>query len=117
MSNKRATRVASLLHEVLSEILSNQLKDPAVGPVIISRVSVTADLKIARVFFHHLGREHDPKATSAGLLRASGFMRTELAKRVDLRAVPRLEFIYDDSLDRAERIEELLRQANEDQDD
>lgn len=117
MSNKRASRVASLLHKVLSEILSNQLKDPAVAHVIISRVSVTADLKIARVYFHHLGREHDPKISSEGLRRASGFMRTELARRVAMRAVPRLEFAYDDSLDRAERIEALLRQANEDTDD
>ena len=111
MSAKRAIRVASLLREVLSEILSNHLKDPAVGQIIVSRVSVSDDLKIARVHFHQFGKKHDQDKSLEGLRRASGFVRTEVSRRTSLRFVPALEFVYDDSLDYAEKIDDLLKKA------
>ena len=111
MPVKRATRVASLLREVLSEILATQLKDPAVGRITISRVSLTDDLRSAKVYFSALASEAERQATLAGLRRANGFIRNEIGKRMDLRIAPALQFIYDDSIDYAERINTLLKQV------
>jgi len=111
MALKRASRVASLLREVLSEILATQLKDPAVGRITISRVTLSDDLRNARVYFNMLGTEAERQKTLAGLTRAAGFLRTELGKRMDLRRAPDLQFLYDDTLDYAERIDQLLKQA------
>lgn len=111
MSVKRATRVASLLREVLSEVLATQLKDPAVGRVTISRVVVTEDIRHAKVYFSLLGNSADREKALAGLRRASGFIRTEMGKRIELRFAPTLDFIYDDSVDYADRINQLLKQV------
>ena len=111
MSVKRATRVASLLREVLSEILATQLKDPAVGRVTISRVVVTDDIRHAKVYFSMLGNTGDREKTLAGLRRAAGFIRAEMGKRIELRFAPNLDFIYDDTIDYADRINQLLKQV------
>ncbi|NUO83043.1 30S ribosome-binding factor RbfA [candidate division KSB1 bacterium] len=111
MSVKRATRVASLLREVLSEILATQLKDPSVGRVTISRVTVSDDIRHAKVFFSLLGNEGDREKALAGLRRAAGFIRAEMGKRVELRFAPSLEFVYDDTVDYADRINRLLKQV------
>lgn len=112
MSVKRATRVASLLREVLSEIIATQIKDPAVGRITVSRVSVTDDLRSAKVYYNMLGTGEEREAALAGLNRARGFVRSELGKRTTFRRVPELQFVYDDTLDYAERIEELLKQIH-----
>ena len=111
MSVKRATRVASLLREVLSEILSTQLKDPSVGRVTVSRVVVSDDIRHAKVYFSLLGKEGDREKALAGLRRASGFIRAQTAKRVELRFAPQLDFVYDDTIDYADRINQLLKQV------
>ena len=111
MSVKRATRVASLLREVLSEILATQLKDPAVGRVTISRVVVTDDIRHAKVYFSLLGNAGDREKVLAGLRRAAGFIRAEMGKRIELRFAPNLEFIYDDTIDYADRINQLVNQV------
>ncbi len=111
MSVKRATRVASLLREVLSEILATQLKDPSVGRVTISRVTVSDDIRHAKVFFSLLGQEGDREKALAGLRRANGFIRAEMVKRVELRFAPTVDFVYDDTVDYADRINQLLKQV------
>ncbi len=111
MSVKRATRVASLLREVLSEILATQLKDPAVGRVTISRVVVTDDIRHAKVYFSLLGNAGDREKVLAGLRRATGFIRAEMGKRIELRFAPSLDFFYDDTVDYADRINQLLKQV------
>lgn len=100
-----------MLREILSEIISTQLKDPAVGRITISRVALTDDLRNARVYFSMLGTEAERQQTLAGLSRAAGFLRTEAGRRTDLRRAPDLQFVYDDTLDYADRIDQLLKQA------
>ncbi|MEK7729171.1 MAG: 30S ribosome-binding factor RbfA [candidate division KSB1 bacterium] len=111
MSVKRATRVASLLREVLSEILATQLKDPAVGRVTISRVVVTDDIRHAKVYFSLFGNAGDREKALAGLRRATGFIRSEMGKRIALRFAPNLDFFYDETVDYADRINQLLKQV------
>jgi ribosome-binding factor A len=115
MDYKRSTRVAELLREVISEIITTQLKDPAVGRITITRVKLSDDLKNARIFFSMLGNAQQRQSAIDGLKRAAGFLRAETARKISLRHAPELQFTYDDTLDYVENIENLLKQihANE----
>jgi ribosome-binding factor A len=112
MDFKRATRVAELLREVISEIVTTQLKDPAIGRVTITRVKISDDLKIARVYFNLLGDQQQRQNTIKGLQRATNFIRAETAHRINLRYAPSLQFIYDDTLDYVDNIENLLKKIH-----
>jgi ribosome-binding factor A len=113
MDFKRATRVAELLREVISEIVSTKLKDPGIGRVTITRVKLSDDLKNARIYFSMLGDEQQRRNTLEGLKRATGFIRMETAHTINLRQVPDLQFIYDDTLDYVENIENLLKKIHD----
>ncbi len=115
MDYKRATRVAELLREVISEIVTTQLKDPAVGRVTITRVKLSDDLKNARVYFNLLGNAQQRQNAVVGLKRATGFIRAQTAHKISLRHAPDLQFVYDDTLDYAENIENLLKKIHEDE--
>ncbi|MDZ7373147.1 MAG: 30S ribosome-binding factor RbfA [candidate division KSB1 bacterium] len=109
---KRADRVAVLLREEISRVIFEELKDPRVGHVTITRVRLTDDLKYARVYFNVLGGAEKAEQCRAGLERAKGFIRNQIRMNTDLRFIPDLEFRYDDTLDYSERIEELLREIH-----
>ena len=113
MDYKRSTRVAELLREVISEIIATQLKDPAVGRITITRVKLSDDLKNARIFFSMLGNEAQRQSTLAGLKRAGRFLRAETAHKISLRHAPELQFVYDDTLDYVENIENLIKKIHE----
>jgi len=115
MEYKRSSRVAELLREVISEIVATQLKDPAVGRITLTRVKLTDDLKLARIYFNMLGTAQQRDSAVAGLKRAAGFIRAETGRRISLRQAPELQFIYDDTLDYVENIENLIKKihANE----
>jgi ribosome-binding factor A len=113
MDYKRSTRVAELLREVISEIITNQLKDPAVGRITITRVKLSDDLKNARVYFSRLGSASQRQSAIEGLKRATGFIRAETARKINLRHVPDLQFFYDDTLDYVENIENLIKKIHE----
>lgn len=111
MSNFRPHRVADLLKREISEILFKELKDPRVGFVTITRVKVTADLRIAKIYFSALSSKGNVEDSLSGLNSAKEFIRTELKRRVRLRFIPILEFIVDDTLDYVEKIEKLIQQT------
>jgi ribosome-binding factor A len=113
MDFKRATRVAELLREVISEIIVTQLKDPAIGMITITRVKLSDDLKNARVYFSMLGDEQQRRNTVEGLKRAANFIRAQAAHKVNLRYAPSLQFFYDDTLDYVDNIEKLLKKIHE----
>jgi ribosome-binding factor A len=107
----RRYRVADQLQRELGELVRT-VKDPGVvGLVTISGVDVSPDLGHAKVFITVLQTE-SPEETVAGLNRAAGFLRGQLGTRLRLRGIPRLVFEYDPSLDRVERVERLLRDAD-----
>jgi ribosome-binding factor A len=107
--NFRLERVNAIIKEVLSEIVLNDIKDPRLGLVTIVGVRVAADLASARVNFSVLGDEAQ-RATTLRILRgAGGFMRHTIARELDVRTAPELRWVYDDSLDRSFRIDEVLR--------
>ncbi len=111
MDYSRSDRVADLLLELISELLSKEIRDPRIASVTLTSAEVTKDLRQARIYFTVLTGPEDKGAVLAGLKSASGFIRAKVGKELRLRFVPTLEFIYDETEDQARRIDELLRQA------
>jgi ribosome-binding factor A len=106
----RSRRVADEIQRELAEIIRLEMKDPRVGLITITGVEVTNDLEHAKVFVTALGTD-DHKTVLAGLRRASGFLRSQLAHRMKLRVVPQLGFEYDESVERGMRLSQLIDQA------
>lgn len=109
--HKRPQRIAQLLHKALSALTVAGLRDPRIGLVTITEVRCTDDLKHAQVFVSVLGDEAARVATLRGLSAAAGYLKREVTLRLSLRFAPNLHFSYDDSLARAQRLDELLHAA------
>jgi len=114
MSEGRHKRVEVEIQRALSELVSRGLKDPRVGNVTISAVSLAPDLKSARVFFVPFASHHELSEVCAGLTHAAGFLRGEVGRRLGLRYAPRLTFQFDDSFDRAQQLTDLIDRATHD---
>jgi ribosome-binding factor A len=102
-------RVDEAVREVLSDALGHRdLKDPRIGFVTVTDVKTSADLRHARVYVSVLGSEEEREATLAGLRSAHGELQGRVAAGLRLKRTPTLEFAYDDTTDRAMRLERLL---------
>ena len=111
-SFKRADRVADLIKMEISDLLLKQVRDPRIGLVTITGVKVTDDLRTARIFFVELGKDQCSEEVQAGLGKATGFLRRELGRRLQLRCVPELLFAYDPSFAYGNRIERLISEIH-----
>lgn len=111
MTDHRASRLNEQFKREISAILARKVRDPRIGPLIVTDVRVTADLWVARVFFRLLDKERDRDGVLEGLEAASSFVRKELGKVLKIRRIPELRFQYDKTLDSAIRIEEVLREV------
>lgn len=107
----RSRRIAEQIQRELSEVIRLELKDPRVGMITITDVEVSQDYSHAKVFFTTLGDADKVKETAAGLARAVGFLRSQLAHRLKLRIVPQLQFKYDESVERGMRLSRLIDEA------
>lgn len=107
----RTLRVAESIRAEVATALRTEFADPRIQKVVITRVEVTADLQIARVFVRSVGNDDDPsrRALMNGLRAASSRLRRMVAEVLDLRRAPELRFEIDTGIDAAERIDELLR--------
>jgi ribosome-binding factor A len=106
----RPERVAQLIRRELSDIITHRMRDPRVGKWIsITDVEVTRDLSFARVYLSMLGPPEERERVLEGLRAATGFIRTQLAPRLDVREVPDLRFEIDKSLDTGARVDDILR--------
>jgi ribosome-binding factor A len=108
-SEIRQQRVAELLFEELSIMLAGELSDPRISLAEVIRVDISKDLRNAKVFVHHADEAVTRRDLLKGLEHATPWLRGQLAVRCGLRVVPELLFIYDDSPERAARVDELLR--------
>ena len=106
---KRSRRVGDLLQKEISQIILKELKDPRVGFVTVTKVSVSDDLRNARVFVSVLGTSDEVHRSLDGLKSATGFIQGCIGKKVTLRYIPELSFHLDESVAYGARIEELLR--------
>ena len=113
-NNNRQGRIDEELKKELSQIISYELKEPSVtGMVSVTRVKVTPDLKYAKISVSILNSKN-VKETLAGLKKSSGFVRSEVAKRINLRITPEIIFILDDSMEYGERIDTILKDIMKD---
>ena len=110
---RRTERVNHLIRQEISELLHTQLKDPRLSPLLtITEVSVSADLKYAKVFVSSI--EQTEKQTTLDVLTgAAGFLRRELAKRMRLKNTPELSFYWDDSIERGAHLQKLIDQLTQ----
>jgi ribosome-binding factor A len=111
MEGSRRRKLEAEFQRALAELVGREVKDPRVGNVTITAVDVAPDLSLARVFFIPFASSHAPAEVAAGLAHASGFLRGELGRRLRLRRAPRLEFVFDDSFDKARRLSSLIDSA------
>ena len=106
---RRLLRVNEAVKETLSRALAGGLKDPRIGFVTVTGVETSPDLRHARVYVSVLGSPAEKERTLAGLRSSHGFLQERVAAETRLKRTPRLDFIYDDTVDRGMRIERLLR--------
>jgi ribosome-binding factor A len=112
MPTRRQRRVSELVRRELSLLLLHQVQDPRLASVTITGVDVTQDLLLARIHFRTIGTDEMAEAL-AGLEHASGYLRSQLAARVQLRYALELEFVPDLSAEYGQRIDALLDQLKE----
>ena len=109
--SQRAQRVGDQVQKELADLLRNEVKDPRVGQVTVTSVVVSPDLSHATVHFTHLaGRAHADESVKS-LQRTSGFLRSELSRRLGLYSVPQLHFEYDDSIEAGMKLSQLIDDA------
>lgn len=111
MSQARQHRVAEAIKVELMDLLRQEVKDPRVGFVSIVRVEVSGDLRHARIFYSVLGDEDARQSSQAGLTKAAGFLRSQVAGRLNLRHAPELDFRLDDSIAHGAHIARLLNEV------
>jgi ribosome-binding factor A len=116
MASDRMRRVDEAVRQVLTDAVAQDLQDPRIGFVTMTSVKTTSDLRHARVYVSVLGDESQRAATLAGLQSAHGALQRRLAQELRLKRTPTLEFIYDDTTDRAMRLERLIEQVVERED-
>lgn len=106
----RPQKLGDLIQRELSDLVQRELRDPRVGMITITSVDVSPDLSHAKVFYTTLDPAHLEEA-ARGLKRAAGFLRSQLAKRIKLYTTPELRFVYDESVERGDRLSRLIDAA------
>ena len=108
MQGSRPERVGEQIRQEISALLLSAVHDPGIGLVTLTRVKVSPDLQLARVFYTQMGDEKARTETRRALERATPFLRRQLGSRIRLRRVPELRFEFDTSVENQERIERIL---------
>lgn len=108
MSSSRLQKVADVLRQAISDVLMVKAHDHRIGFVSITEVQVAPDLASARIFVSCMGTEEEKKRSMRGLRSAAPFIRSEIAQKINLRYMPKLIFIRDDSLAKGDHILDLL---------
>lgn len=116
MAKIRTGRVSEQIKKELSQLIQTELKDPRIGFITVTGVDVTNDLSQAKVYLSVLGDDDQKAGTLKALEKASGFLRSELGKRIRLRHVPELIFKFDESIAYGSRIEKLLGEIEREED-
>ena len=111
MAHGRSQRIESEIQRVLAALIAREVKDPRVGNVTVTAVSMAPDMGSARVYFTPFAALHPPAEVRAGLTHAAGFLRGELGRRLGLRHAPRLDFVFDESVEAAAHLTHLIDQA------
>ena len=116
--HSRPERVDDQILQEITTLLARSVQDPGIGFITITRVKVTPDLQLARVYYTSLGSDgadaaNERKQTAKALERVKPFLRRQIAQRIQLRRAPELEFRYDESIADLDNVEKLLQQVRE----
>jgi len=112
MSEKQKARIEEEIQALVAELILRRVKDPRVAHVSITRVEAAKDYSTAKVFYNVVGGTSDPAGVKKGLASCASFIRGQIARRLRLSVTPELVFLYDESLDRAMKIEEIIEQLH-----
>lgn len=109
----RSDRVSDAIQRILAQIIPQEIRDPRIGMVNINDVTVTRDMAYAKVYVTFVGAETEAESLAAAVIlnKASGFLRTFLAKELSMRTVPKLQFIYDKTAIRGQELTSLISRA------
>ena len=114
----RIERVNNLIRREISELIQRDLRDPRIDDfVTVTEVSTSTDLKFAKVFVSCISGKDEGRKTLTVLNSASGFLRTELARKIRLRRIPELSFYWDDSIEHGDHILRLIDEVSSDKED
>jgi ribosome-binding factor A len=108
--HSRHDRLGDQVRAELFTLLHRSVRDPAVQSVSVTSVRMTRDLQNARVYYTTLGDTASRREAARGLLRATPFLRSQLARRIRFRRVPELAFVYDESIEREQRVAQLFEE-------
>jgi ribosome-binding factor A len=109
------TRINTEVQKELSNLISREIKDPRINPMTsVVHAEVSPDLKTAKIYISVLGDEESKKLTLRGLRSAASFMRTQLAKTLNLRNTPELTFVIDNSIEYGVHMSKLIDEVNKD---
>jgi len=107
----RLRKIESELQRVLAELIAREVKDPRVGNVTVTGVSLAADMGAAKIFYAPFVSTHPQEEVQSGLTRAAGFLRGEVGRRLGLRHAPKLDFVLDDTAEKAARLTNIIDRA------
>ncbi|MBS0288033.1 MAG: 30S ribosome-binding factor RbfA [Proteobacteria bacterium] len=107
---QRTDRIADVIQKEIATIIQQEMKDPRVGMLTILEVKVSKDLSFAKIYVSVMQEEH-AQETLATLNKAAGFLRAQLAKRIQIRVMPQLTFVYDDTTIKANRLSKIIDDA------
>ncbi len=108
----RASRVGDQIRAELAELLAREVHDPGIGFLTITHVKVSPDLQQARVFYTTIGDEKARKDSARALQRATPFLKRHVGRRLQLKRVPELTWMFDESIEKTDRIEQILQGLN-----
>jgi len=108
MQGSRPDRVGEQIRQELSQLLLSDVHDPGIGLITLTRVKVSPDLQLARVYYTLMGDERARAETKRALGRATPFLRRQIGSRIRLRRVPELQFHFDESVEAQDRLERIL---------
>ena len=108
---ERTDRIAEEIRKVISEMIQNELKDPRVqGLISVTKINLTKDLKFCKIYISVLGA--DKEEVLAGIKSGAGYMRKELGQRVQIRILPELQFVIDNSMEYGAHIDQVIKGLN-----
>ncbi len=107
----RARRVGEQIQRDLAELIRSEVRDPRLGMVTVNHVDVSRDMSYAKVYITVMGEPESREVSLSILNKMAGYLRSQIGRRMKLRIIPELKFLYDESIDRGARIDSLLKNA------
>ena len=117
MEGRRSDKVADLIQREISEMLLRGLKDPRIGFVTITKVTVSEDCRMAKIYFSVVGSPEEREISTEGLNSAKGYVRKELGRRIRMKYTPEISFQFDPSIEYAIHIGEIIEQIRKEREE